>query len=265
LAKSYLTALQVARLATDPSVGAAGQVYFNTTTNKFRGYTTLWQDLGSGSGGSGGNSGPIFVNYAGAQLANNQYFAVDSKNNAPLNPLTGDFWIVTDDSDNVPYFVATQTTAPDPTQYEFWADPSDYGGDLIYTSTSTPTGQYTGQLWIKPDDLGIGEVIVQATAPDPTQYYLWADSTDTQNLAQYAQIYNTVNDFPSATTNNGLIVSEAQFGRAYYAYNGNWIGLATASDANNLLSISQNQLTYAQYIEQQDLNTQALYWIDSGL
>lgn len=263
MAKSYLTALQVARLASDPTVGAAGQVYFNTTTKKFRGYTTLWQDLGSGGGGTG--SGVLFVDYAGTQLQNNQYFFAGTNTQAPQNPLTGDFWIVTDDTDNVPYFVATQTTAPDPTQYEFWADPSDYGGDIIYTNTNPPTAEYAGQLWIKPDDLGMGEVIVQSTAPNPTEYYLWADSSDTQSLAQFGQIYNTVNDFPSAIYNPGLIVVEQQYGRAYYSNGTDWLGLSALSDVNSLIFNLNTLYSEAQFLEQSSFNTQALYWMDSGL
>jgi len=36
-------------------VGAAGDVYYNTTTNKVRVYSTLWSNLGSGGGGGGGS------------------------------------------------------------------------------------------------------------------------------------------------------------------------------------------------------------------
>lgn len=265
MAKAYLTALQVASLSSDPNGGKSGQVYFNTTTNKFRGYTTTWQDLGSGSGGGGGGVSSIFVGYNGQQLSNNQYFSVGNSSGAPTSPLINDMWIVTDDNSSIPYFLAQGVTAPDPTQYEFWADPSIDGTELIYTNTTSPAGSYTGQLWIKPDDLGMGEVIVQATAPDPTAYYLWADSTDTQNLAQYAQVYNTVSNFPSASLAPGLIVVETQYGRAYYSDGTNWLGVAALSDANNLLQSINSTLSYAQYVEQLALNIDALYWVSSGL
>lgn len=265
MAKAYLTALQVASLSSDPNGGKSGQVYFNTTTNKFRGYTTTWQDLGSGSGGSGGGVSSIFVGYNGQQLNNNQYFSVGNSSGAPTSPLINDMWIVTDDNSSIPYFLAQGTTAPDPKQYEFWADPSIEGTELIYTNTNAPTGDYAGQLWIKPDDLGMGEVIVQSTAPDPASYYLWADSTDTQNLAQYAQIYNTVTDFPNAAQNPGLIVVEAQYGRPYYSYNSAWLGLSALSDSNQLLNIANESLAYIQYIDVANLNNQTLYWMDSGL
>jgi len=265
LARAYLTALQVASLPSDPNGGKKGQIYFNSTTNKFRGYTTTWQDLGSGSGGGGGGVSSIFVDYTGQQLNNNQYFSLGNSTGSPQNPLINDLWVVTDDADNVPYFIAEQTTAPDPTQYEFWADPSDYGGDLIYTASETPAGEYSGQLWIKPDDIGMGEVIVQSTAPDPTQFYLWADSSDTQSLAQYAQIYNSVANFPNAANSPGLFAVEGVYGRAYYSFEGNWIALSALSDSNSLLDSVNAVLAYSQYLDGESQEMQGLYWVNAGL
>lgn len=264
MAKKYLTALEVASLASDPANGKRGQVYYNITTNKFRGYTTLWQDLGSGSGGGGGLS-TIFFDYQGQAKNNNQYFVLGQKSQAPSNPLLDDLWVVTDDAEEVPYFIATQTSAPDPAQYEFWADPSDYGGDIIYTSSVEPVGEYTGQLYINPDDVSRGEITQASSAPNYLDYNLWVDTTDVDNLAQFAQVYNTVNDFPLASTLPGLIVVEIQYGRAYYSDGSNWLGVAALSDANNLLQSINSTLSYAQYVENLTLNIDAVYWMDAGL
>jgi len=264
LAKKYLTALEVASLASDPANGKRGQVYYNITTNKFRGYTTLWQDLGSGSGGGGGLS-TIFFDYQGQGKNNNQYFVLGQKSQAPSNPLVDDLWVVTDDAEEVPYFIATQTSAPDPAQYEFWADPSDYGGDIIYTSSVEPVGEYEGQLYINPDDVSRGEITQATSAPNYLDYNLWVDTTDVDNLAQYAQVYNTVSDFPSAAQNPGLIVVEAQYGRPYYSYNNAWLGISALSDSNQLLNIANETLTYLQYVDSNNLNNQTLYWMNAGL
>ena len=266
MAKSFLTALQVAKLAADPQIGKTGQVYFNTTLNKFRGYNnTTWSDLGSGSGGGSGGIAQLFVDYTGSSIVNNQYFVVGTSNHLPNNPLVGDMWIVTDDAANIPYFLYQGTTAPDATQYQFWADPSDYGGDLFYRNSTAPTQPYVGQYWVSPDLATNNDITVSNASPDPQLYEFWADPTDTQNLAQYAQIYNTKDDFPSATSNPGLIVVEQQYGKAYYAYNGSWIGLTALSDANSLLYSLNQTAEYTYIVDTEQEANNALLWMGSGL
>jgi len=266
LAKSYLTALQVARLTTDPSVGLPGQIYFNTTTHKFRGYTTYWQDLGSGSGGGTG-TGQIFVDYQGNSIVNNQYFVIGSKTNTPTSPLVGDIWIVTDDQSTIPPNLLYQGagSAPDPTQYQLWADPSDFGGALFYTSSTAPSNPYVGEFWASNDITSNNAVTIATTAPDPTIYEFWADPTDTTNSVQYSQIYTTFANFPDPSTVPGRIVQEAQYGKVYYAYNGNWVGLSTISDANYLLDSVNQTANFAYNLSLKNLDNSALEWMSAGL
>lgn len=93
MTKAYLTALQVASLSSDPNGGKSGQVYFNTTTNKFRGYTTTWQDLGSGSNGGGGtgtsNSFEVLAQSPASPAQGRTYF--DSSENT-IKVYNGEIW-----------------------------------------------------------------------------------------------------------------------------------------------------------------------------
>jgi len=57
MTKRLLTTQKIVNLSTDPGSGVAGEVYYNSTTNKLRFYSgTAWADVDSGGGGGGGSS-----------------------------------------------------------------------------------------------------------------------------------------------------------------------------------------------------------------
>jgi hypothetical protein len=57
MTRRLLTTQSIVNLSTDPASGVAGEVYYNTTSNKLRFYNgTAWADVSSGGGGGGGSS-----------------------------------------------------------------------------------------------------------------------------------------------------------------------------------------------------------------
>ena len=56
MTRRLLTTQKIVNLSTDPGSGVAGEVYYNTTSNKLRFYNgTDWADV-AGAGGGGGSS-----------------------------------------------------------------------------------------------------------------------------------------------------------------------------------------------------------------
>jgi hypothetical protein len=54
MTRRLLTTQKIVNLSTDPGSGVAGEVYYNTTSNKLRFYNgTDWADVDSGGGGGG--------------------------------------------------------------------------------------------------------------------------------------------------------------------------------------------------------------------
>lgn len=52
MSRAFLTAINVAQLASDPESPSAGDLYYNTTINALKVYTgTEWVVVGSGAGG----------------------------------------------------------------------------------------------------------------------------------------------------------------------------------------------------------------------
>ena len=62
MSRAFLTAINVARLATDPDNPAEGDLYYNTTIEALKVYTgTAWVVVGTGATGGGGDTIHPFI------------------------------------------------------------------------------------------------------------------------------------------------------------------------------------------------------------
>lgn len=225
MAKSFLTALQVARLSADPSNGSSGQVYFNTTTNKFRGYTTYWQDLGSGSG-SGGGGGSNFITTDTIAAPTEFWVGTGDPTNQAI---VGDLWLDGSQYDNTEYVVIQDT--PPSSNYglnTLWADTTDSSLSIIPADVVDPTTTPTvGDYFVNLSD-NAGQLMVDTygIAPDPTQVQYWIDDSDTNNAFNYSSLtfaqYPSYSNLPSASSSDGMFVYVQNTGNPYYSANGQW-------------------------------------------
>ena len=254
MAKSFLTALQVANLATDPVVAKSGQVYFNTASNKFRGYTTYWQDLGSGSGGGGGSN---FITTDTIPAPTEFWVGIGDPT---TEAVIGDLWLDESQYDENEYIVV-QDTAPtvDFGADTLWADLSDSGLPIIPADVIDPTLTQTpsiGDYFVNLADEA-GQLITDTNgiAPDPTQVQYWIDDSDTNNPWPYNNLtfskYASFSVLPDPTLSDGMFVYVQNTGNPFYAGNGQWNRIPQAVVIESSLSTTNLNLQ----------NEQALRWM----
>lgn len=254
MAKSFLTALQVARLASDPAVGSSGQVYFNTTTNKFRGYTTNWQDLGSGSGGGGGSN---FITTDTIAAPTEFWVGVGDPTSQAV---VGDLWLDESQYDENEYIVV-QSTPPtsDFDTNTLWADLSDSSLPVIPADVADPYLTETpniGDYFVNLSDEA-GQLITDTNgiAPDPTQVQYWIDDSDVNNPWPYSNLtfaqYPSFSNLPDPTLSDGMFVYVQNTGNPFYAANGAWNRIPQAVVIETSVAVTNLNLQ----------NEQALRWM----
>jgi hypothetical protein len=206
-----------------PSNPVEGQIYYNLAAEKLRVFDGLvWKDV---SGGAGGGGGLPSISTDGTATPATLFFGMIAPPSAAA--LEGDIWFDVDDLGTPFNQFFTGTTAPDPTQYEFWVDPSLQPGELIYSATEPQTPSFTGELWIDTDDLDGQLVQIGTTAPDPANAQLWVDTQDLDTPTYYSNLYfptyNSVSEFPYAVSKPGMVAVDSSTNIVYVSINGGWV------------------------------------------
>lgn len=206
-----------------PSSPVEGQIYYNLAAEKLRVFDGLvWKDV---SGGASGGGGLPSISTDGTATPATLFFGMIAPPNAAA--LEGDIWFDVDDL-GMPYGqFFTGLSAPDPTQYEFWVDPSLAPGELIYSADEPTTPQYEGELWIDTDDLDGQLLEVGSTSPNPNNVQLWVDVNDLDTPSYYTNLvftsYANYAAFPVAGSKPGMLAVDSTTGLVYISINGLWV------------------------------------------
>ena len=215
---------------TAPSSPVEGQIYYNLAAEKLRVFDGLvWKDV---SGGAGGGGGLPSISTDGTATPATLFFGMIAPPNAAA--LEGDIWFDVDDL-GMPYGqFFTGLSAPDPTQYEFWVDPSLAPGELIYSADEPTTPQYEGELWIDTDDLDGQLLEVGSTSPNPNNVQLWVDVNDLDTPSYYTNLvftsYANYAAFPVAGSKPGMLAVDSTTGLVYISINGLWVMQPTETE-----------------------------------
>lgn len=213
-----------------PSSPVEGQIYYNLAAEKLRVFDGLvWKDV---SGGAGGGGGLPSISTDGTATPATLFFGMIAPPNAAA--LEGDIWFDVDDL-GMPYGqFFTGLSAPDPTQYEFWVDPSLAPGELIYSADEPTTPQYEGELWIDTDDLDGQLLEVGSTSPNPNNVQLWVDVNDLDTPSYYTNLvftsYANYAAFPVAGSKPGMLAVDSTTGLVYISINGLWVMQPTETE-----------------------------------
>jgi hypothetical protein len=213
-----------------PSSPVEGQIYYNLAAEKLRVFDGLvWKDV---SGSSGGGGGLPSISTDGTATPATLFFGMIAPPNAAA--LEGDIWFDVDDL-GMPYGqFFTGTSAPDPTQYEFWVDPNLAPGELIYSADEPTTPQYEGELWIDTDDLDGQLLEVGSTSPNPNNVQLWVDVNDLDTPSYYTNLvftsYANYAAFPVAGSKPGMLAVDSTTGLVYISINGLWVMQPTETE-----------------------------------
>jgi hypothetical protein len=247
VAKNTFTQGVIIGTNTAPSNPVEGQIYYNLAAEKLRVFDGLvWKDV---SGGAGGGGGLPSISTDGTQTPATLFFGMIAPPNAAA--LEGDIWFDVDDL-GMPYGqFFTGTTAPDPTQYEFWVDPNPAPGELIYSADEPTTPQYEGELWIDTDDYEGQLVEVGSSAPNPDNVQLWVDVNDLDTPSYYTNLvftsYPNYAAFPVASSKPGMLAVDSSTGLVYISINNTWVVQPNETQESRTRTQSQG--------------TQALMWM----
>ena len=213
-----------------PPSPVEGQIYYNLAAEKLRVFDGLvWKDV---SGSSGGGGGLPSISTDGTATPATLFFGMIAPPNAAA--LEGDIWFDVDDL-GMPYGqFFTGLSAPDPTQYEFWVDPSLAPGELIYSADEPTTPQYEGELWIDTDDLDGQLLEVGSASPNPNNVQLWVDINDLDTPSYYTNLvfttYANYAAFPVAGSKPGMLAVDSTTGLVYISINGLWVMQPTQAE-----------------------------------
>jgi len=225
---------------TAPSNPVEGQIYYNLLAEKLRVFDGLvWKDV---SGGAGGGGGLPSISTDGTATPATLFFGMIAPPSAAA--LEGDIWFDVDDLGTPFNQFFTGTTAPDPTQYEFWVDPNPAPGELIYSANEPTTPQYEGELWIDTDDYEGQLVEVGATAPNPDNVQLWVDVNDLDTPSYYSNLvfttYVNYAAFPVAGSKPGMLAVDSSTGIVYISINNLWVAQPLKLDQDKINRQSQS-------------------------
>lgn len=163
----------------------------------------------------------------------------------PVSPENGNLWLNTTNGALYVYI--------DDGDSEQWIQPSSPGFSGDYDDLTNKPATYT------------------AIDGDP---YIDGEYDFGSNRILYANVYNTVNDLPNASTYHGMFAHVHGTGKAYYAHAGAWVELVAQGDTINstivaddsaiLVNVTNSTLSTYNLEQVSATNGQALLWNTSN-
>jgi hypothetical protein len=131
----------------------------------------------TGPTGATGATGKDYSSTDGTGVPTETYIGAG----APTAPTAGDIWFDIDDL-GANAAIYSGTSAPDPTEFQFWASEENVIEELIFSDPNPPTGPlYEGELWIDEDEIDLDFLAVGPTAP-PVTTVLWVDTSGEEEI-----------------------------------------------------------------------------------
>ena len=215
----------------------AGALYFNTSVNILYVYSTggAWQAAGSSVNGTSGREDYVVGTSSGSYNGSTTTF-----------PATYD-----------PGFVDVYMNG-------IKLAPSDFtstNGTTIVLGTAASTNDVISIVGYGTFTLGNMYTQAQSDA----RYAQLSGATFTgdvdfgSNKITYSNMYNNLNDLPSASTYHGMFAHVHGTGKAYFAHAGNWIQLVSPETSGDY-DFGSNKITYSNvYSQESDLPSASTY------
>jgi hypothetical protein len=139
MSRQFKVPVNLVQLTVDPSSATAGDIYFNSASQKIKFYSgTEWLEVGAGAGGGTTNhthdyNGNVIVG-AGGSLVTTATFAAGAPNN--LNGQNGDVYV---DITNLNVYVKSSGTWGSPTEINVYTKQEI---DTLFTNIDNSLGDY---------------------------------------------------------------------------------------------------------------------------
>ncbi len=139
MSRQFKVPVNLVQLTVDPSSATAGDIYFNSASQKIKFYSgTAWLEVGAGAGGGTTNhihdyNGNVIVG-AGGSLVTTATFAAGAPNN--LNGQNGDVYV---DITNLNVYVKSSSTWGSPTEINVYTKQEI---DTLFTNIDNSLGDY---------------------------------------------------------------------------------------------------------------------------
>jgi hypothetical protein len=139
MSRQFKVPVNLVQLTVDPSSATAGDIYFNSASQKIKFYSgTEWLEVGAGAGGGTTNhthdyNGNVVVG-AGGSLVTTATFAAGAPNN--LNGQNGDVYV---DITNLNVYVKSSSTWGSPTEINVYTKQEI---DTLFTNIDNSLGDY---------------------------------------------------------------------------------------------------------------------------
>jgi hypothetical protein len=139
MSRQFKVPVNLVQLTVDPSSATAGDIYFNSASQKIKFYSgTEWLEVGAGAGGGTTNhthdyNGNVIVG-AGGSLVTTATFAAGAPNN--LNGQNGDVYV---DITNLHVYVKSSSTWGSPTEINVYTKQEI---DTLFTNIDNSLGDY---------------------------------------------------------------------------------------------------------------------------
>jgi hypothetical protein len=139
MSRQFKVPVNLVQLTVDPSSATAGDIYFNSASQKIKFYSgTEWLEVGAGAGGGTTNhthdyNGNVIVG-AGGSLVTTATFAAGAPNN--LNGQNGDVYV---DITNLNVYVKSSSTWGSPTEINVYTKQEI---DTLFTNIDNSLGDY---------------------------------------------------------------------------------------------------------------------------
>lgn len=139
MSRQFKVPVNLVQLTVDPSSATAGDIYFNSASQKIKFYSgTEWLEVGAGAGGGTTNhthdyNGNVIVG-AGGSLVTTATFAAGAPNN--VNGQNGDVYV---DITNLNVYVKSSSTWGSPTEINVYTKQEI---DTLFTNIDNSLGDY---------------------------------------------------------------------------------------------------------------------------